>query len=99
MRCLPTIFVALLSALFAAVLANYIGDAATTAHGMSNMEGGRAWFLLFCITASFVAGGVIGAIVTRIRVKSFLPALVIALGVDTAIAAVVAAVAFLTVDS
>ena len=99
MRCLPTLFVALISAIVAAVLAGYLGDMASTAHHVSNMEGGRGWLVLICIVAGFLAGGVIGAIATRIRVKTFIAALLAAVLVDLALAAGAAAVAFLTADS
>ena len=99
MRCLPTLLVALISAIAAAVLAGFISDAATTAHHVSNMEGGRGWLILICIALSFLVGGAIGAIATRIRVKKFTYALLAALLADTALAVVAGAVAMLTVDS
>lgn len=99
MRCLPTLFVALISAIVAAVLAGYIGDVASTAHHVSDMEGGRGWLILTCSVAGFLAGAVIGAITTRIRVKTFASALLAAVLVDLALAAVAAGVAFLSTDS
>ena len=99
MRCLPTLFVALISAIVAAVLAGYIGDVANTAHHVSNMEGGRGWLILTCSVAGFLAGGVIGAITTRIRVKTLASALLAAVLVDLVLAAVAAGVAFLSADS
>jgi hypothetical protein len=99
MRCLPTLFVALISAIVAAVLAGYIGDVASTAHHVSNMEGGRGWLILTCSIAGFLAGGVIGAGTTRIRVKTLASALLAAVLVDLALAAMAAGVAFLSTDS
>jgi hypothetical protein len=99
MRCLPTLFVALISAIVAAVLAGYIGDVASTAHHVSDMEGGRGWLILVCSVAGFLAGGVIGAVTTRIRVKTFASALLAAVLLDLALAAVAAGVAFLSADS
>src|SRR3984893_15754922 len=99
MRCLPTLFVALLSAIAAAVLAGFISDAATTAHHVSNMEGGRGWLVLNCVVISFLVGGVIGAVATRMRVKKFSYALLIALSADFGLAIVAGAVATLTADS
>jgi hypothetical protein len=99
MRCLPTLLVTLISAVAAAVLAGFISDAATTAHHVSNMEGGRGWLILICIALSFLVGGAIGAIATRVRVKGFIYALVTALGADAGLAVVAGAVAMLTADS
>lgn len=99
MRCLPTLLVALISAIAASVLAYFISDAATTAHHVSSMEGGRGWLILICIAMSFLVGGVIGAIATRIRVKKFTSALLAALLADIGLAAVAGTVAALTVDS
>lgn len=98
-RCLPTLLVALISAIAAAVLAGFISDAATTAHHVSNMEGGRGWLMLICIALSFFVGGAIGAIATRIRVKKFTYALLAALLADIGLAVVAGAVSALTVDS
>jgi len=99
MRCLPTLFVALISALVAACLAGYIGNVASTAHHVSDIEGGRGWLILTSIVAGFLAGGVIGAIATRIRVKTFASALLAAVLVDLALGTVAAGVAFLSTDS
>jgi len=99
MRCLPTLFVALISAIVAAVLAGYIADVASTAHHVSDIEGGRGWLILTCSVAGFLAGAVIGAITTRIRVKTFASALLAAVLVDLVLAAVAAGVAFLSTDS
>jgi hypothetical protein len=99
MRCLPSLLVALISAVAAAVLAGFISDAATTAHHVSNMEGGRGWLILICIALSFLVGGAIGVIATRVRVKGFIYALVTALVADAGLAVVAGAVAMLTADS
>jgi hypothetical protein len=98
-RCLPTLLVALISAIAAAVLAGFISDAATTAHHVSNMEGGRGWLILISIALSFLVGGAIGAVATRLRVKKFTYALVTALLADAALAVAAGAVAMLTADS
>ena len=99
MRCLPTLLIALISAIIAAVLALYIGDAASRAHRVSDMEGGRGWLLLFCMGLGFLAGGMIGALATRIRGTKFTSALMAAGLMIAGLAAIAAAVAFLTVDS
>ena len=44
-----TFFIALVTAVAAAVLACFGGDLATQAHGVSNMEAGRAMLIVFVI--------------------------------------------------
>lgn len=99
MRCLPALLIALISAVSAAVLAYYISDAASAAHHVSNMEGGRGWLMLFCMGVAFLAGGVIGALATRLRAKKFSSALLASGLMIAGLAALAAAVAFLTVES
>lgn len=98
MRCLPTLAITIISAIIGAVLAGYVSEMATKAHHVSNMEGGRGMLVLSCIALGFIAGGLGGAIVTRIW-KKFVPALVITALAEAVLAGATAGIAIFTADS